>query len=136
MVSVAELGRGNALPGNLAPVLRESGLRGVVLRCWLPRGGSLVEVMLLRFDTPAHAAQVLAPDQVTRLRAAGATGLADIPGVPHGLTFTLPAVGVETSELWALGSRAETAFMILGTASPSLDATAIDQIAEQQYERL
>jgi hypothetical protein len=136
MVSVAELGRANALPGNLVPVLRDSGLRGGTLRCWMPLGGSVIDVMLLRFDTPEHAAQVLAPAQVAQLHAAGAADFADIPEVPGGRTFTLPGGGLNTRQLWAVGSRAETAFIILGALSPTFDATAAARIAEQQYERL
>jgi hypothetical protein len=124
MVSVAELGRANALPGNLVPVLRDSGLRGGTLRCWMPLGGSVIDVMLLRFDTPKHAAQVLAPAQVAQLHAAGAADFADIPEVPGGRTFTLPGGGLNTRQLWAVGSRAETAFIILGALSPTFDATA------------
>ena len=135
-MSVDRIEDAGAMPGTMGSVLRASGLRSVVMRCWLTIDGSFVAVMLMCFDTAGHAAQVLAPDRLKRLEAVGASGFADIPGVPAGQTFTASTAGDDTPKLLAFGSRATTLFVVLGPATPSFDVTAIDEYAKRQYDRL
>jgi len=136
LASVDRLAGSGGLPSGVAPVLRGSGLRAMAIRCWLTIDSSLVVVVLARYDTPEHAAQLVSPRRMAQLKAAGAVDFTGIPGVPGGRTCTMDNPVLDTPMLTALGSRATTAFVVTGKPTQSVDKAAIDDIAERQYDRL
>jgi hypothetical protein len=136
LASVDRLADSSGLPSGVATVLRGSGLRSMAIRCWLTVDRSLVVVLLARYDTSEHAAQLVSPQRMARLKAAGAVDFIGIPGVPGGRTCTMDNTVLDTPMLVAIGSRATTAFVVTGKPTRSVDKAAIDDIAERQYDRL